>query len=308
MSWADATGADRIAHLAGLLDTCQVGTHRADFTSWGFYPPVIWRNYWHRHSYYEVCLVHSGAGRFSTRGQDHEVVTGDVFLARPGDVHEIESSASDPLGIAYWGFTLRTGCDGPRPDERGWWSGLTDTSRPVVSARSGSLAALVATLAANTAPVQSGTEAVLGGLGAALVVDTARAFAAEEDLEREVPEPKERSVRLVAQMQRHLMDNLSRPVTVRNVAADVHLSERHAERLFLEHTGTSMMATLRRMRLELAATLLLDTSTKVSAVARSCGYPDARAFSTAFRRANGRSPLEFRAYGGTLHLDSVEQG
>jgi AraC-like DNA-binding protein len=297
----DVAEAGRLAELAGLLDTCRVGGFQADFVSWGFYPTSPWRHYWHRHSFYEVCLAYSGAGRFSTGAEHHGVGTGDVFLARPGDVHEIESSHTDPLGIAYWGFTLRAGRDGPRPGERGWWSGLTDTTGPTVSRRIGSLASLVTALAEHAAPVRSGYETGLAGLGAALVVDTARAFAAEDDLRTESPAGSRLSP-AVATMQRHLADNLSRPMTVRDVAAAVHLSERHAERLFREQTGASLMMTVRRMRLNLAAVLLLDTDTTVTEVARACGYLDVRAFSTAFRRLHGHSPLAHRSLRGTLHL------
>ncbi|WP_424528978.1 helix-turn-helix domain-containing protein [Sphaerisporangium viridialbum] len=301
MSLADVAGAGRLPDLTGLLDTCQVGGFRADFVSWGFYTKPAWRNYWHRHSFHEVCLAYTGAGRFSVGGEHHDVGTGEVFLARPGDVHEIESSREDPLGIAFWGFTLRGGREAPGPDERGWWSGLTDPAGPVVSRRTGSLAEVVTALAGYADPVRSGYDAGLAGLGAALVVDTARAFANEDDLQVEPP-PRDRPSQVVAAMRRHLADNLCRPVRVRDVAATVHLSERHAERLFREQTGASLMATLRRMRLELAAALLLDTGPTVTEVARACGYPDVRAFSTAFRRLHGHSPLEHRARSGTLHL------
>lgn len=299
MSFTQVAAAGRLPELTGLLDSCPVGGFRADFVSWGFYPKVAWRNYWHRHSFHEVCLAYTGAGRFSLGDEHHEVGAGDVLLARPGDVHEIESSRTDPLGIAHWGFTLRP--DGPAPAGRGWWSGLTSADGPVVSRRTGSLAAVVTALASYADPLRSGYDAGLAGLGAALVVDTARAFAAEEDL-RVDPPPPERVSPVVVAMQRHLADNLSRSVTVRDVAAAVHLSERHAERLFAEQTGASLMATLRRIRLDLAATLLLDTGTTVTEVARACGYPDVRAFSTAFRRAHGHSPLEHRNRRGTVHL------
>ncbi|MFG2334874.1 helix-turn-helix domain-containing protein [Streptomyces sp. NPDC048604] len=301
MNLRNVADAGSLTELSGVLQTCRAGAFQADFFSWGFYETSPWRNYWHRHSFYEVCLAYSGAGRFSIAGEHHDVGAGDVFLARPGDVHEIESSHTDPLGIAFWSFTLRAGKDGPGPGERGWWSGLTDPALPTVSRRIGSLPSLITALAEHAAPVRSGYESVLAGLGAALVVDTARAFADEDDLCTGSPAVSVLPP-AVAAMQRYLADNLSRPVTVRDVAAAVHLSERHAERLFRHETGGSLMATLRRMRLDLAAVLLLDTGTTVTEVAQACGYADVRAFSTAFRRLYGHSPLAHRALEGTLHL------
>jgi AraC-like DNA-binding protein len=298
LSLASVQGAERFADLAGLLESCEVGGFRADFLYADHYKPEYWRNYWHSHSFYEVCLAYAGSGRFSSGTDMYDVRAGDVFLARPGDIHEIESSRSEPLGIAFWGFTFRalTAPAGP-----GWWSGLTRPDGPVVSSRVGALPATVGAIAAEAAVPRSGYADGVAAFATALVLDTARAFALDEDLEVESP-PAKRGPVVVAAMQRHLLDNLSRPVTVRDVAAAVHLSERHAERLFQQQTGSSLMADLRRMRMELAAQLLLDPAVTVTEVARTCGYSDVRPFSTAFRRHYGKAPQAFRATGGTDHL------
>jgi len=296
LSLESVAAADRFVDLAGLLESCEVDGFRADFLSWGHYRPEYWRNYWHSHSFHEVCLAYAGEGRFGSGSVRYDVVPGSVFLARPGDVHEIESSHSSPLGIAFWGFTFR-----PGSDERGWWSGLTRTGGPVMSARTGALPALVTALAAEAASPVSGYSTVLGALGATLVMETARAFALDEDLAVE-PVRRDRGPLVGEAIQRHLRDNLSRPITVRDVAAAAHLSERHAERLFTQQTGVSIMTTLRRLRLELAAQLLLDPSLSVTEVARASGYSDVRPFSTAFKRHYGRTPGEHRRTGGTEFL------
>jgi len=288
--------ADRFVDLAGLLESCEVDGFRADFLSWGHYRPEYWRNYWHSHSFHEVCLAYSGEGRFNSGPVQYDVTPGSVFLARPGDVHEIESSKTAPLGIAFWGFTFRPGADEP-----GWWSGLTRVDGPVMSERIGSLPALITALAIEAAAPVSGYGTALAALGSTLVMETARAFALDEDLAVE-PVRRDRGPLVVEAMQRHLRDNLSRPITVRDVAAAAHLSERHAERLFHQQTGASIMSTLRRLRLELAAQLLLDPTLTVTEIARVCGYSDVRPFSTAFRRHYGRTPGEHRRTGGTEFL------
>jgi len=295
LSLAAVETADRFVDLAGLLESCEVGGFRADFVSWGHYRPEYWRNYWHSHSFHEVCLAYSGEGRFNCGPAEYEISAGDVFLARPGDVHEIESSRTAPLGIAFWGFTFRpvVGVSGT-----GWWSGLTRSDGPVVSRELGGMSAVVTALASEAAEPRSGYGEVVAALGAALVLDTARAFALSSDLTVE-PLPRDRGPVVVEAMQRHLLDNLARPVTVRDVAAAVHLSERHAERLFRQVVGSSMMATLRRLRLELAAQLLLEPSRSITQIAHACGYSDVRPFSTAFKRHYGRTPGEFRRTGGT---------
>lgn len=298
--------ADRFADLPGLLESCEVGGFHADFLSADLYRPEYWRNYWHSHSFHEVCLAYTGSGRFSVGDNSYDVGAGEVFLARPGDIHEIESSQSDPLGIAFWGFTFRPSASSAGPGSGsfgtpGWWSGLTRTTGPVISSRVGALPALVTAIAAEASLPRSGYQAGLTALASALVLDTARAFAIEDDLAVDPP-ARDRGEAVVATMTRHLLDNLARPVTVREVAAAVHLSDRHAERLFRQQTGTSLMTELRRMRMELAAQLLLDPAVTVTEVARACGYGDVRPFSTAFRRFHGKPPSLYRTTGGTTHL------
>ncbi|HEY9290267.1 MAG TPA: AraC family transcriptional regulator [Microlunatus sp.] len=286
-----------IVRLPGLLDRCRVEGFEADFTSWGFYRPEPWRNYWHRHSFYEVCLCYSGTGRFCHGEDKFSVGAGDIFLARPGVVHEIESDVGDPLGIAFWGFGLLPRSSAPRIGTRGWWTGL-DTG-PVVSRRLGSIPALLSALAAEADRPRSGHLGLCQSLGAALIIETGRAFA-DEPMIQVAPVRQEPAQRAYALMHRYLQDNLSRPITVRDVAAAVHLSQRHAERLFIDNGGRSMMATLRDLRMAAAAQLLLEDRTVTEAAAQ-VGYGDLPSFRSAFRARYDQSPIEFRRTRGTKH-------
>jgi AraC-like DNA-binding protein len=300
VSLDDVAAAARLVELAGRLEHCSVDGYTADFVSWGFYQPSIWRNYWHTHSFYEVCLAYRGEGVFQVGEDEFDVGAGSVFVARPGDLHQIIGSASAPLGIAFWGFGLAPG-RGANPSKPGWWSGLVRGDRPLVSDRLGRLTRVLSDLAAELEQPRSGQQQTLRSLGAMLVMETGRAFADDADLAIESP-PEDRRTVLVATMERYLLDNQSRPISVRDVAAEVHLSERHAERLYAAQSGQSLMAALRRIRLERAAGLLLDSEHSVTEIARDCGYPQVRPFITAFGRRYGQSPRAFRRNGGTLHL------
>ncbi|GAA1730297.1 AraC family transcriptional regulator [Brachybacterium phenoliresistens] len=309
MSLAQVARAGAIVDLAGLLETGEVDGVGVDFLSWGFYAPKPWRNWLHTHSFHEVCLAYAGEGTFTVDGTAHPVTAGDVFIARPGDVHEIISSREAPLGIAFWGVALQRpmdpGAGGSGIGERGWWSGLTRADGPLVSRSLGTLPEVVVALAEEAATPRSGYRARLQALGTMLVLETARAFASDADLAIGAV-PADRTTPAVAAMDRYLADNLERPLRVRDVAAVVHLSERHAARMFAGHTGVPIMARLRALRLERAARLLLETQEPIGQIARACGYPEIRAFITAFRRAHGQAPGAFRRNRGTWHLDAEE--
>ena len=298
MTLAAVAEAATFVDLAGLLVAGEVDGMAVDYLSWGFYTPAVWRNTPHTHSFHEVCLAYAGSGTFTVEGTAHPVAAGELFVARPGEVHEIVSHPEAGLGIAFWGFALDTTA---LPEGPGWWDGLLRRERPLVSPRLGSLPAIVSALAAEAAAPRSGVDAQVTALGSALVIETARAFAAPEDLTVTL-DPGARTTSAVAAMRRYLADNLARPIRVEDVAAVAHLSDRHAARLFAQETGAPMIAELRRLRLEHAARLLLESERPVAQVARECGYPESRPFITAFRRRYGQPPGAFRSRGGTLHL------
>src|SRR5690242_12778202 len=87
----------------------QCGSFACELLYWGFFEPLWWRNYLHVHSFFEVCYAYQGRGTFHIAGQTLQVQAGDVFVAGPGEAHEIVSSHDDPLGIYFWAYTLLPG-------------------------------------------------------------------------------------------------------------------------------------------------------------------------------------------------------
>jgi transcriptional regulator GlxA family with amidase domain len=87
---------------------------------------------------------------------------------------------------------------------------------------------------------------------------------------------------------------LSRPWTVKDLAALANMSEEHLRRLCRRYHNQSPMRLVTAMRMRRAATLLLTESLKVEAVADEVGYQNAFAFSTAFKRFAGVAPSDYR--------------
>lgn len=75
-----------------------------------------------------------------------------------------------------------------------------------------------------------------------------------------------------------------------SLAAKVHISPFHFQRVFARVVGESPAAYARRLRLEHAAFLLSESSMPVLEVCRAAGFERAEVFSRAFRRAFGRPP------------------
>ncbi|TFD88604.1 AraC family transcriptional regulator [Cryobacterium lactosi] len=99
---------------------------------------------------------------------------------------------------------------------------------------------------------------------------------------------------LVARALEYLHAEPAAPWTVETLARQVNTSRASLAARFRTGVGEPPMTYLTRWRLILAGDLLHSPEYTVSEVARSVGYTNAYAFSTAFKRQVGATPSEFR--------------
>jgi AraC-like DNA-binding protein len=86
------------------------------------------------------------------------------------------------------------------------------------------------------------------------------------------------------------------PVSLKEVAACVHLSPCHFCTVFKEQTGLTFSQYRMRQRLEKARSLLRDPARRVSDVAFEAGFGSIPHFNRAFRRWFGCSPSQYRCW------------
>jgi AraC-like DNA-binding protein len=290
----------RFTDLRSLTLAVKLGGFAARMRGWGFIEPEWWRNYLHVHSFFEVCYAYQGQGLFRINGVDYTVQAGEVFVAKPGEPHEIISSETDPLGIYFWSYTLvppQSGAEHTPVDlllhdflnSRTWVS--------VADSMQGTLDLMTAEIVRR----EPGYTQVIEGLVCKLLLDTARVVTDTSPISGDLAAP-DSSEALVRDMVRYLHDNYNRPIRVRDVAAQVHLSERHTNRLFRQAMGASIKEYLTSFRLEIAAQLLLNRQASVTEVAYATGYNDVRYFITLFRQRTGFTPAAFQRREGTQFL------
>jgi len=86
------------------------------------------------------------------------------------------------------------------------------------------------------------------------------------------------------------------------LAARLHLSRSHLDRIVTAASGEAPGRLRRRILLERAAFRLLEGELGILDVALEAGYTSHEAFTRAFRRAYGHAPSGWRAEPGPLHL------
>ncbi|MFI5563309.1 helix-turn-helix domain-containing protein [Amycolatopsis japonica] len=91
-----------------------------------------------------------------------------------------------------------------------------------------------------------------------------------------------------------MRDRLADPLSVAEIAGEVHLSVYHFIRVFKEKTGETPHRFLARLRIEEARRLLRGTDLPIAAIAGRCGFATPGALSAAFLKRTGSRPSEYR--------------
>lgn len=92
----------------------------------------------------------------------------------------------------------------------------------------------------------------------------------------------------------HLVTHLDESADLAELAQLACLSPYHFHRVFRGMVGETPLELLRRLRLERAAHMLLQTSEPVTAIAFAAGYETHESFTRAFRAAFGEAPIVLR--------------
>jgi len=95
-------------------------------------------------------------------------------------------------------------------------------------------------------------------------------------------------------LEQYLDENLSVRLTVEQIAAHMHLSTSHCERLCRKYYGCGLIALMHRLRSALACELLSMTTLSVSEIGRRVGFSDVRHFYRFFKNMNGMTPAAYR--------------
>jgi LacI family transcriptional regulator len=88
--------------------------------------------------------------------------------------------------------------------------------------------------------------------------------------------------------------NFREPITVADVAAELSISRRRLQDLFLRHVNRTISGEITRHRLNLAKQLLHESQLKVGMVAERCGFGSHARMTKVFSRVLGMTPAEFR--------------
>ena len=91
-----------------------------------------------------------------------------------------------------------------------------------------------------------------------------------------------------------IRENAAQPIQVNDVTRHAGLSRRVLERRFLQTLGRSPASEIRRVHLERARHLLLETKLPIPEIAEASGFGSPEYLAYAFKSQTGQTPLEYR--------------
>lgn len=97
-------------------------------------------------------------------------------------------------------------------------------------------------------------------------------------------------IRGLSYMNTHCLEN----ITIADVAQWVNVSQIHFQRLFSNTFGISPYQYLLEKRLETGKKLLLTTTASLTEIAAATGFSSQSHFGAAFKKATGKTPLQYR--------------
>lgn len=265
----------------------------------------------HRHTYFEVCSVGAyGKGVFTAQGEKYSLAPGDLFIARPGVVHQIQNTSHRLMELYWVSFAWKkasANASSERSMEQASSLLRAFSESPLLVIRDLRTYALWKAMreVASTAPLV-GQELQLRHLLGTLLLSIAQSGAGSAAPKEYFALARSNYPAQTAQLAvRYIHDNLHRRLFVDEVAQHVHLSVRHLARLIQSYTGVAPAEYIERARVDRARHLLRTSTLAIKEVARESGYADVHHFTRVFTRCCGLPPGEYRRQGAPAlpHLD-----
>jgi AraC family transcriptional regulator, L-rhamnose operon transcriptional activator RhaR len=255
----------------------------------------------HTHGFVELAIVCAGEANHLSLAGHQKLRVGDVVFLRPGVWHGYEC---DYLELYNCGFTaemlyreLAWTHEDPVFSYLLWTGPLSMGRRGMLTTHldERELQNCVIHLEALEELQSSSLGLHRGDVIARLTLilgHIARAVAADRE---RFAEPDGPTHPVVAQAIQSLEARLKYPWTLKELAADLHVSPSYLLRIFKSSTGLPPMAYLAKRRVETAAEMLLHGDESMSEIGQAVGWPDQNYFARRFKAHFGLSGTTYRA-------------
>ncbi len=254
----------------------------------------------HRHVEFEIVLIKSGAGIYRTKNKEYTIRAGDVFLFASNEVHCI--TAIDKGGMQLMNIHF---------EPRFIWSSGNDlfdadylrifydrserfeNRLPRDSEQTKSIARMLMDMEQEFSDKKPEYTLMVKVLLLSILVTMMRGFdymSAEDK-----SQGRRQSYTAIERSMDYMMERLSEPLTLKELAAVANMSETYYSAVFSRLNGVSPWDYLTAKRVEKAAKLLRsECGLTMLEIATLCGFNNTANFNRAFKKYQNRTPSSYR--------------
>lgn len=257
--------------------------------NWNAHPAHI-DNQLHKHSFFEVCYVVGGSAVYLDDDREFRLKSGDLFCSRPNVLHRIYEGRS--LYLLWVSFEIDESESAPESVESA--RRLEQTERFLVRDAERLPAVLAWQSILEQAGEMHGIEEIMKPLASGFVAALIGSF-------RNAPFTSNKYAvggdprRILQQAKTFILDNLSMPLRLGDVADYLHVSERQLSRLFHDYDEQSFIRFVQSERIRKASDQLKRTDKTIKEIASDCGFDSVHYFTRVFTGMAGIPPGHYRA-------------
>lgn len=239
------------------------------------------------HPFWELMYINRGCGSISYRGKRHSFSEGDLLLARPYQMHQVHLAEKESLEMLYVGFSIVTDSAVQRNGDV-----------PLALYGKGENPFVKEMLREIAVGLKAGERQL--HMGSLLQV----LFFVVESLLRtdETGVSGKRGARILAEKAKRFLDsNICRQVSIAELSNELCVSPHYCIDIFREVFNISPKRYHTLLRMNLAATMLRDSKTRISEIADVMGFGSIHHFSKRFKDCYRVSPSGYRKSGVSVN-------
>lgn len=105
--------------------------------------------------------------------------------------------------------------------------------------------------------------------------------------------PQESRNETIVRAQQYIIDNISRPISLDEVAKNAFISPSYLSSLFKKVTKVSLVDYINIMKVKRAKAMMNEGERKIFSIAESLGYENIYYFSKVFKKVTGETPSQY---------------
>jgi len=247
-------------------------------------------NHMHQHSFYEVCFILNGEGKYIENNHIRDIKKGALILCPPYTKHQILSDTG--LDIIFIGFDL---IHTSNELVQELFDVVSEREINIIYEKQNSavthlwISLLKLAIKENTLYLVNNID----GVAFTLFCSILKEFKTTSS-QNEYQSVRTSSADLVYRAKLYIIDNLSEPFTLDEVADYLHISERHLSRLFQQELGQTFSGFIRKERVRKAGILLSESDIPIKDISLQTGFRSIHYFSNVFSKEMDMPPGQFR--------------